>query len=159
MNEEYFFFWGEEPFSQWSPSEFTIDGIVYSCAEQYMMAEKARFFGDEDILADIMEATHPRDQKKLGRRVKNFSVERWNNVVRDIVYEGNHAKFTQNPEMKERLFATYPKILVEASPYDMIWGIGLSDFQARTTPPDQWKGSNWLGVELTALRDDLMEEL
>jgi ribA/ribD-fused uncharacterized protein len=158
MNEEYLFFWNEAPFSQWSEAEFVVDDVKYNCTEQYMMAQKAILFGDEDKLAAIMEATHPRDQKKLGRMVRNFDATRWNGAARDIVYEGNHAKFTQNPEMKEQLFATYPKILVEASPYDAIWGIAMSESEARKTPPDQWRGSNWLGIELTSLRDDLMTE-
>jgi ribA/ribD-fused uncharacterized protein len=157
VNEQYHFFWGEAPFSQWTESSFVVDGVEYNCAEQYMMAEKARLFGDHDAEQAIMEATLPSDQKKIGRRVKGFNADRWNNVAREVVYAGNHAKFTQNPEMKEQLFATYPKTLVEASPYDRIWGIGMSDFEARTTPPDKWRGTNWLGLELTSLRNDLME--
>jgi ribA/ribD-fused uncharacterized protein len=155
MNEEYYFFWSETPFSQWARSKFIVDGITYNCAEQYMMAAKARMFGDKDKEADIMEATHPREQKQLGRQVKGFHSERWDNVARDVVYEGNKAKFTQNKRMKEQLLETHPKILVEASPYDKIWGIGLSAKDAQNTPPDSWPGKNWLGEVLTNLRDDL----
>lgn len=158
MMENYYFFWNETPFSQWAKSKFVIDDIIYNCAEQYMMACKARMFGDRDKEISIMEATHPREQKQLGRQVKGFHSDRWNHVARDVVYEGNKAKFIQNKKMKEQLFETYPKILVEASPYDKIWGIGLNAKDAQNTSPDEWPGLNWLGQVLTELRNDLMEK-
>jgi ribA/ribD-fused uncharacterized protein len=155
MSEKFTYFWGEAPFSQWCDSTFVIDGITYSCTEQWMMAEKARLFGDTETLALIMEAQLPSDQKKLGRKVKGFNVDKWNAVAKDVVYKGNYAKFTQNPAMKECLLATIGTTLVEASPYDKIWGIGMSAFDAMGRSREEWKGLNWLGEVLTQLRNDL----
>jgi len=158
MMEKFTFFWGERPFSQWSPATFTVDGETYNTAEQFMMAEKARLFGDDETLKEIMKAEHPADQKRLGRQVKNFDLATWNKNAKDIVYRGNKAKFTQNPEMREKLFETAGTTLVEASPKDKIWGIGLGVKDKRIHDRETWQGTNWLGEILTKLRDDLMLE-
>src|SRR5947209_19865319 len=105
MPESFTFFWSG-PFSQWHPCQFTIDGKVYNCAEQYMMEQKALLFDDRETAAKIMRARTPREQKQLGRQVGNFNAGRWNAVARDIVFRGNVAKFTQNPELRAALLAT-----------------------------------------------------
>lgn len=156
MEEKFTFFW-DGPFSQWEKCEFQIDGIIYNCAEQYMMASKAKFFDDEDTHDRIMEAEHPREQKKLGRLVKGFSADRWNAQAREIVYEGNYAKFTQNADLLEKLLSTKDTTLVEASPYDCVWGIGMRETDSGVNNRDNWRGTNWLGEVLTGLREDLIE--
>lgn len=121
-----------------------------------MMAEKARLFKDYDAEDEIMEATHPAEQKKIGRRVQNFNGDVWDEVARDIVYKGNYAKFTQNPGMQEVLVETVGTTLVEASPYDRIWGIGLDQDDPDCHDRDRWQGLNWLGEVLTQVREDIM---
>jgi ribA/ribD-fused uncharacterized protein len=159
MTEKFTYFWGEAPFSQWAPATFVIDGITYNCTEQWMMAEKARLFGDTETLEKIMQSTKPSEQQRLGRQVKGFEVDKWNSVAIDVVYRGNHAKFTQNPTMQNELLATAGTTLVEASPYDKIWGIGMSDFEAKgVNDRSKWRGLNWLGEVLTRLRDNLLKE-
>lgn len=155
--EKFTLFWNG-PFSQWEPCEFEIDGIVYNCAEQYMMAKKASVFNDEDTYQKIMESDSPREQKKLGRSVKNFNSDKWEQVAKEIVYEGNYAKFTQNKDLLEKLLATKGTTLVEASPYDRIWGIGLSEHDEDALNRDKWRGLNWLGEILTGLREDILEK-
>lgn len=155
--EKFTFFWNG-PFSQWEECEFEIDGITYNCAEQYMMAMKANMFKDDDTLDRIMEADHPREQKKLGRLVKGFNADRWNAVAKEIVYEGNYAKFTQNDDLLKKLLATKGTTLVEASPYDCIWGIGLKETDKAAKDRSKWRGTNWLGEILTGLREDLIDE-
>lgn len=157
MAEKFTFFWNG-PFSQWEEAEFEVDGIKYNCAEQFMMASKARMFKDYDTLCSIMESESPREQKKLGRQVRGFNADRWNAVAREFVYEGNHAKFTQNPDLLEKLLATEGTTLVEASPYDCVWGIGLRETDKGANNRDKWLGTNWLGEVLTGLREDLIEE-
>lgn len=157
MNEKFTFFW-DGPFSQWHPSTFEVDDVIYNCAEQFMMASKAKLFKDEDTFERIMDEDHPREQKKLGRLVKNFDSERWNNVARDIVYEGNYAKFTQNPDLLDKLLVTRETTLVEASPYDCVWGIGMAEGDEGIGDRDNWRGTNWLGEVLTGLREDLIDE-
>jgi len=157
MNEEYTFFWGG-PFSQWQPSEFKINEITYNCAEQYMMHQKAITFGDLEISQQIMETSSPYAQKKLGRLVRNFDEKKWSEVTYDIVKRGNIAKFEQNPELFDELMKTYPTTLVEASPYDPIWGIGLNKADAKVTPKSEWKGKNLLGKALTEVRTKLRDK-
>lgn len=155
MNYTYFFH-SDSPFSQWHPSRFIGDrvgtaAIWFENAEQYMMWRKAIVFGDTDVAWKILATTNPKEIKALGREVKNFDDKIWGNVRFDVVFMGNLYKFTQNPELKEALLNT-KGILVEASPYDKIWGIGLSEADARKTSPESWPGKNLLGVALTRLR-------
>ena len=124
-NNERFTFFYHGPFCQWYKSPFVLDGISYNCAEQYMMAEKARLFGDHQILARIMKANDPYDQKELGKKVKNFDQKTWDMHKYNIVKKANLAKFEQNPELLLELAKTQGTTLVEASPFDQIWGIGL----------------------------------
>ena len=162
---KFLFFWGHQPnkdgsigkscFSQWWETPFEINGITYLTAEHYMMAGKARLFKDEEILQKILNATHPHDAKKLGRKVKNFTPELWNEHKFEIVLEANYAKFSQNEVLKEYLVNTKDRIIVEASPVDPIWGIGLAADNPNVTNPTKWKGHNLLGYVLMEVRDQL----
>ncbi|SDL00320.1 hypothetical protein SAMN05421823_104115 [Catalinimonas alkaloidigena] len=162
---KYLFFWGHQPrkdgtlgkecFSQWWSAPFEVEGITYLTAEHYMMAEKARLFGDEDVRAQILEATHPHQVKKLGRQVRNYADTVWQQHRFDIVVAGNLAKFSQHPPLREFLVATKERILVEASPVDSIWGIGLTGDDPRAAQPHQWQGLNLLGYALMEVRDRL----
>lgn len=159
ITETMVLFWEkDEPFSQWHPSQFVIDGVEYNTAEQFMMASKARFFKDEEALEAIMETDDPYEQKKLGRAVQGFDEDCWNAVAIDFVVEGNKAKFGQNPDLKKALLETDDKILVEASPYDRIWGVGLRESDPRILDRAQWLGTNWLGDALSEVRAALRQE-
>ncbi len=155
---QYTFFWkSHSPFSQWYLCNFVVDGIEFNCAEQYMMYKKAELFSDLETAKKILESTSPAKQKKLGRQVKGFDQQIWDQHCKQIVYEGNYAKFTQNPDLKEELLKTKGTILVEASPVDRIWGVGLSEEDPRILNPKEWRGRNYLGEILTKLREDLMK--
>ncbi len=156
-SERFTFFWNG-PFSQWQHSPFQLDGIVYATAEQYMMAGKARLFEDAAALARILATDDPREQKALGRRVQGFDAARWNAVARDIVFTGNRAKFTTHRDLLQLLLETEGTTLVEASPLDTIWGIGLAADNPAAQDRASWQGSNWLGEVLTRLRDTLLAE-
>jgi ribA/ribD-fused uncharacterized protein len=149
------FFYGGA-LSQWAPSPFTLDGVQYSTAEQYMMAMKADYFGDDDAKAKIMATDSPSEQKSIGRMVKNFNAEAWNAVSRGFVYKANIAKFTQNQWCMDELIRTGDLEIVEASPYDPIWGIGLDANDPRAQDKTQWRGTNWLGEVLMKVRKDLL---
>jgi ribA/ribD-fused uncharacterized protein len=151
-----FFFTEASPFSQWYRCTFTAGGTTFHCAEQYMMHGKALLFGDAQVAAEILAADHPRQHKALGRKVKGFDDAAWRRERLAIVRAGNHAKFTQNPALRDLLLATRGTTLVEASPYDKIWGIGLAASDPRAQDAKQWKGQNLLGQILTALRDELL---
>jgi ribA/ribD-fused uncharacterized protein len=151
------FFWREgSPFSQWHPSRFEVAGARYTCAEQYMMAGKARLFGDAEVEAQILKAKTPKQHKALGRKVRGFDAALWERERERIVYEGNHAKFTQDAGLLEALLATAGTELVEASPLDRIWGVGLGAEDPRIQDPATWRGLNLLGKVLTRLREDLL---
>lgn len=164
---KYVFFWGHKPsadgsitkscFSQWWSCNFTVDGIEYNTAEQYMMAQKAVLFGDEKIRAEIMSASHPKQYKDLGRKISGFKQDIWDKNCRDIVVKGNVAKFSQNEDLKAFLLNTNTRILVEASPYDKIWGIGMGADDHRCENPTLWNGTNYLGFCLMEVRDIIRE--
>ena len=144
-------FWGG-PFSQWYPSVFEIEGVHYNCAEQYMMAKKAELFGDKEAHAAIMASTVPKEQKAIGRKVQNFDLDRWNAVARDIVFRANMAKFSQHPQLRKFILETGTQEIVEASPEDTIWGIGLAENDPDAQDKTKWKGTNWLGEVLMSVR-------
>ncbi|CAM9652716.1 unnamed protein product [Scytosiphon promiscuus] len=145
-------------FSQWTPSAFVIDHIKYCCAEQYMMAEKAKLFVDEDSWRRIMATDEPRVHKKLGREVGGYSQEVWDQHKWDIVMRASYAKFTQNKHMRERLLDTGERRLAEASPLDPVWGIGLRADDPAARTPALWQGQNLLGDVLMAVRAQILAE-
>ena len=151
------FFWEtDSPFSQWCGAKFEINGITFNCAEQYMMYSKAIAFGDDEIAQKILETDDPSEQKQLGRQVKDFDEEFWNEICNEIVYEGNLAKFSQNEELQKSLLTTDDKTIVEINPKDKIWAIGLGRNDERINIPVQWQGENRLGKILMRVRDELI---
>jgi ribA/ribD-fused uncharacterized protein len=159
---EFLFFWGHTPspghsvgrwvLSQWFMGDFTVDGQVYRSAEHYMMAEKARLFGDDEMLGRILASETPADAKKLGRAVRDFDQDIWVKQRYDIVVRGGVAKFGHDPALSDFLLATGDKVLVEAAPRDVIWGIGLGKDNPRALDPARWRGQNLLGFALMDAR-------
>ncbi|MBK9201181.1 MAG: NADAR family protein [Candidatus Obscuribacter sp.] len=141
--------------SQWYPATFKIDDVSYKTAEQFMMAQKARLFGDEDMLNKILQCQTPKEAKAYGRKVQNFVDEKWKEHCSQIVVKANQAKFSQNPELAKYLLSTEPHVLVEASLWDRIWGIGMAKSNTKALDPKQWKGQNLLGFALMEVRDQL----
>ncbi len=127
-------------FSQWYPAAFEVDGERYATAEHYMMAEKARLFGADGIRRQILQAGSPKQAKALGRQIVGFKDEVWNAHRFDIVCRANFAKFSQHADLKAFLLQTGNRILVEASPVDSIWGIGLAQDDPHAENPLQWQG-------------------
>ena len=142
---------------QWEECRFTVDGVEYHTAEQFMMAQKAVLFGDEEIRREIMAAKHPKQYKDLGRKIKGFVQDVWDKNCCDIVIRGNVAKFSQNEDMKAFLLNTKERVLVEASPFDKIWGIGMKEDDPRAENPTLWNGTNFLGFCLMEVRDILRD--
>jgi ribA/ribD-fused uncharacterized protein len=164
---KYIFFWGHtnktaEPigkfvFSQWYPSPFTVDGVEYKTAEHWMMAHKASLFGDIEIFNKILSATKPGEVKELGRQIRRFDEIKWNKWKYEIVKIGNIHKFHQNIILKEYLRSTSDRVIVEASPTDNVWGIGLPQDSKMIENPYTWNGENLLGFALMEVRDFLKE--
>ena len=154
MAEQFTFFYGGYA-SQWASSRFVIDGVTYNCAEQYMMAQKAILFNDSSALQIIMDTDNPKIQKAAGRTVKGFRKDIWEQNAKLFVYRANFAKFIQNSEFLEWLLGTSGTTLVEASPWDSIWGIGLDANDPRAKDRKTWQGTNWLGEIITQVREDI----
>ena len=164
---DYLHFWGHRPradgalsascFSQWYAARFEVDGVVYPSAEHFMMAEKARLFDDERTLQQVLVAPTPNDAKALGRRVASYDDGRWAAHRFDAVVRGNAAKFTQSAKLRAFLVDTSPAVLVEASPVDAIWGIGMAADDPRAGDPRQWQGLNLPGFALMVVRDRLAD--
>ena len=161
---KYLHFWGHKPdpdgqitascFSQWWDGHpFSEKGIIYKTAEHYMMAGKARLFNDTEFLQKIIDSNHPDEAKKLGRMVRNFDQKTWVENRQKIVTNGNFLKFSQHEELKQFLKNTNTRILVEASPRDRIWGIGMSKNHENAYTPSLWRGQNLLGFCLMEVRD------
>ncbi len=161
----YLFFWGHQPrtdgrisdscFSQWWLSAFVVDGVTYATAEHWMMAQKARLFEDEENWNKILQAKTPAAAKKLGRAVRNFDPQSWNEHKYAYVKTGNLHKFSQHTDLKEYLLTTGERVIVEASPVDSIWGIGMAKDHSDVENPTKWKGENLLGFALMEVRDEL----
>ena len=162
---KFLFFWGHQTnkdgsisktcFSQWWLSSFEVEGLTYKTAEHWMMAKKAALFNDSAILEKIIASNSPAEAKKLGREVKNYNETLWLAARFEIVKEGNYHKFIQNPELKTFLLNTKDRVLVEASPVDAIWGIGMTGDHKDVLNPEKWKGLNLLGFALMEVRDEL----
>ncbi|WP_034293741.1 NADAR family protein [Alysiella crassa] len=163
---KYLPFWGHTPksdnqidkavFSQWFPRDFVVDNIVYPTAEHFMMAKKAELFDDNVILAQILASKHPKQAKDLGRQIAHFDEQIWYQHREDIVFQANWAKFSQHEDLKAFLLNTGERILVEASPVDKIWGIGLAQDSAFLENPLKWQGLNLLGFALMKVRQQLV---
>jgi ribA/ribD-fused uncharacterized protein len=154
QTDTHIFFYGGI-YSQWYNSSMTIDGIRYSCCEQYMMHQKALLFRDLTTAAKIMNTSSPKLQNQLGREVINYNDIIWDSRRFDIVFKGNLAKFSQNELLKSELLNTGNRQFVEASPYDTIWGIGMGLDNPLINDPTKWKGLNLLGQVLNFVRDTL----
>lgn len=159
---EFMLFWGHRAkpgrvtkacFSQWWPSRFAVEGESFETAEHWMMVHKARLFGADDIALQILNNPDPSAAKGLGRKVKDFDSDIWNAKRMDIVIAGNLHKFQQNDSIQKFLLATGDKILVETSPVDFIWGIGLAQDDEDALSPAKWRGPNLLGYALMTVRD------
>ena len=162
---KFLFFWGHQPskdgtvtktcFSQWWLSSFEVEGVTYKTAEHWMMAKKAELFKDQEILEKIIKCNSPAEAKKLGRKVRNYNETIWLENRFEIVKEGNLHKFSQNPDLKTFLLNTNDRVIVEASPVDPIWGIGMASDHIDALNPEKWKGLNLLGFALMEVRDEL----
>lgn len=156
------YFWGhtqKDPnqvdhscFSQWYSAQFEFNGTIFLTAEHFMMAEKARLFEDTDTYHRIMSAQSAAEAKALGREVEGYRDSVWERERFEIVVSGNVLKFGSNSELKDHLVGTGSRVLVEASPADSVWGIGMAADEARSVGPAEWKGLNLLGFALMEAR-------
>jgi ribA/ribD-fused uncharacterized protein len=145
------------PFSQWhAGAPFEKYGLRFPTAENWMMWRKAQLFGAPQEMLDAILAAGPAEARKLGRQVPGFVESVWQVAARPLVAEGNYAKFTQNPAALRCLLETASTTLVEASPWDRLWGIGLAAEDPRALSRATWRGHNWLGEVLTDIRDTLL---
>lgn len=159
----FLFFWNPCPepdgsigpgcLSQWWPAPFVVDGVRYATAEHFMMAGKARVFGDAEAEASVLADDDPAHAKAVGRTVRGYDTATWAEHRVDVVTRGNVAKFGAHPDLAAFLAATGDAVLVEASPVDRLWGIGLAADHPDATHPERWPGLNLLGFALADVRD------
>lgn len=162
---KFLFFWGHRPerdgsvgkgcLSQWWPCSFVVDGQRFASAEHYMMWRKALLFGDVSVAARVLAAASPGEAKALGRVVTGYDDAAWVASRLSVVVEGNLAKFGQDEALRTYLVGTGSRVLVEASPQDRVWGIGLTATDPRAADPASWLGLNLLGEALMEVRSRL----
>lgn len=152
-------FWrGRDVFSNFYRKPFLHKGIKFNWSEQAVMYRKAMFFGAKDVAEEILEADNSMDCKQLGRsRRIPFKEEIWEQE-RELIYKEVLVDKFSIPELKKEILSTEDKILVEASPFDYIWGVGLGEDDPRILEPKQWKGLNLLGKVLMEVREHLRKE-
>ena len=163
---KYLFFWGHTAsdssltkacFSQWFSSPFEVEDHKFPTAEHYMMYRKAKLFGDSVAMNQVLESIDPGKVKAIGRTVEGFDQAIWEEHRMEIAVSGNVAKFSSRAELKEFLLGIGKRVLVEASPVDKIWGIGLEEKSPLSSDPYKWKGTNLLGFALMETRELLSE--
>ncbi|MFF8846966.1 NADAR family protein [Streptomyces sp. NPDC015127] len=162
---KYLHFWGHAPrrdgrigascLSQWWPAPFEVDGVRYATAEHWMMAAKARLFGDAEAERKALDAKSPAQAKRAGRLVRGFDEAIWKRERFSVVHAGSVHKFGQDAALRDFLLGTGDRVLVEASPVDRIWGIGLAADDERALDPARWRGLNLLGFALMEAREEL----
>lgn len=161
----YLAFWGPIPtlgkqlgpgvLCQWWDASFEVAGVRYSTAEHYMMAAKARLFGDEEMAARIVASRDPSEAQYLGRKVQGYDEAQWACRRYAIVVEGNLHKFSQHRLLQDYLLGTGEAVLVSANPTDRVWSIGYADDALEVTTPALWRGANLLGFALMQVRAQL----
>lgn len=158
--DTHIYFWGGH-FSQWYKSKFLVfvNEIIgwreFETAEQYMMYMKALLFNDQETAAKILRESDPKKCKNFGRSVKNFDSKIWDEKKFGIVVDGNIQKFHHSFILFDKLKFTNNKILVEASPYDKVWGVGLHEDDDLILDEKNWRGQNLLGKALMEARSML----
>ena len=157
VTDTHVYFWGDPTLSNWGPSRFNHKGLEFYNSEQAFMYEKAMYFDDKEIAKKILETSNPRIAKDLGRKVKNFDDAKWSLMSYDYMVDVCYAKFKQNENLKEILLNTGNKTIVEGSPYDKIWGVGLHWASEEILDEANWKGKNLLGKALMEVREMLKD--
>ncbi|MFF8654320.1 NADAR family protein [Streptomyces huasconensis] len=165
---KYLHFWGHTPrrdgtlgascLSQWWPSPFSVDGVAYATAEHWMMATKARLFDDADAERAVLAARTPAEAKNAGRLVRGFDEAIWARERFGVVVTGSVHKFASDPALRDFLLGTGERVLVEASPLDRVWGVGLAADDPRIQDPEKWRGANLLGFALMGARGRLQRD-
>ena len=145
-------------YSQWytRPNLILENDVSYNSAEKYMMVKKALLFNDTEIATKMLKSNNPRTVKALGRKVKNFTQSVWESNRLDIVTQASILKFTQNQDLLRQMQAHSALTLVEASPYDLIWGVGLLPSDVTILDSKNWKGQNLLGQCLMTARTTIL---
>jgi ribA/ribD-fused uncharacterized protein len=160
LSQKRVYFWGGI-FSQWAKCKIYDDvlGITFNCAEQAMMWHKANTFNDDEAKEKILNVNDPREHKAIGRTIKNYDDKVWSDVRYDIVTAINYAKFNQNPAWKELLLFTDDYELVESSPVDKLWGVGLGENDPLILDKKNWQGQNLLGKAIGEARTEIVKNL
>jgi ribA/ribD-fused uncharacterized protein len=151
------YFWGSYLSNFWltkiqSPEGCALPNFTFNCSEQLFMMEKALFFNDYEAAFFMAACENGGSVKAIGRKVLNFDEKAWYDVSYEKMLMACKAKFAQNAVLAEQLKATGERIIVEASPTDLIWGVGLHEDDPLILNERNWRGENRLGRVLMEVR-------
>lgn len=166
VTDKHILFWGEWP-SNWYPAEFDVEVMIdgkketkhFYNSEQYFMYMKAIVFGDYETAEKILKTKNPKKAKALGREVKGYDDKVWNEMRYKVMVDANKAKYSQNEDLKKLITSDSfkGKGFVEASKWDNIWGIKLTEDMPEADDESKWKGRNLLGKALDETREWLLK--
>lgn len=157
ITDTHAYFWGSI-FSNWYPSKFEYNGIEFLNSEAALMYAKAMIFDDLNHSIEILNTENhdPRKVKKLGRKVVGYDDDLWAENRYELMVDILKSKFSQNPDMLDILLSYEDKTIVEASPYDGIWGVKLHWSDDLILNEANWNGQNLLGLALMEVRDHFL---
>jgi len=156
ITQTHLFFWNSL-YSQWYLCDFVDENWQkYSSAEKYMMIKKAELFENFDIAEQMRQIDSPKQLKQLWRLIKNFDEKIWGKYRFEIVKKWNYFKFSQNSDLLKYLKMHKNLILVEWSPCDIIWWVGIHYKDEKIKDKKNWKWLNLLGKAIMEVRKELL---
>ena len=146
-------FFGElNPLSNFHPSEFEHNGIIFHSSEQLIQYMKSIYFDDKASASAILNCDSPLECKRLARNIINYNHEEWMKAAKSMCDVGIYEKFNQNPSLRKLLLSTGNQTITEACK-DRDWGSGMSLYDERCLVRSTWYSQGLLGIILEEVRE------
>lgn len=146
-------------YSNWYPCKIydEFSKLNFENTEQAFMWYKANLFKDDEVKKQIELTGNPKLVKQLGRQIKNYDDVIWNEARFGWMLAVNLMKFSQHQYLRQALIETGTRTMVEASPLDKVWGVGLDENNPLILDERNWQGQNLLGKVLMRVRESIQK--